>query len=164
MDFRSVLTKIGDYYTAQLRSNLRSDGNYATGDMDKSIYYDIDSTGKILSVKSDLADGVAILSISEGRKPSQKNPSEEMVDNVMRWMKARGMQPMVRNKKGQFRSRKGYSARRSSAYGVSKAILRKGYQGSDVIMRSYFKLESTIEKDIMTAFKEQVKDNLNKNK
>ena len=160
MDFKTVLSKIGDYYTAELRNTLKQDGNYATGELNKSIYYDIDSTGTILTVKSDLAGGKAILSISEGMPPTTKNPSSEMVDRIMTWMKARGMQPMVRNKKGQFRARKGYSARRSSAWAVSKKILRDGYKGSGVITRSYQKLESSIDKDLLDAFKLQIDEEL----
>jgi hypothetical protein len=157
MDNSDVLNKIGQYYTARLKENLRSDGNYATGKLDRAIGYRVDGNTLVVTATGSAA---VLLSLSSGRKQSNKLPSREMVTRVVDWMKAKGMRPLSRNKKGRF-LKQTESTFRKSAYALGRSMLRRGYKGSQVISRSYRELEKNIDADILAAFRKGLEDNLN---
>jgi len=149
MDSKEALTKIGKLLISKLRSNLKAEGHYATGVLDRS--FDMLVAEKELRILAD----ASLFAISEGRKKSNKLPSGEMVSRIAQWMRAKGMRPLSRNKKGRFLKQTPLTQRKS-AFAVSRAILRKGYKGSKVIERSYNDLESKIDKEILDLFKTQV--------
>jgi hypothetical protein len=170
METSEVLNKIGQYYTSRLKENLKADGNYATGKLDRSIGYRVDGNSLIIMASGKSA---VLLGLSSGRKPSSKNPSEQMVTRVVEWMKAKGMRPLVRrdrfeykngNKKlskraGRFRKQTP-TAWRKAAFSLGKSMLRKGYKGSQVISKSYRQLENQIDGDIGDAFNDWLGDKL----
>lgn len=170
MNLDVVLHKVGDKYVAELKKTLRQDRNVATEGLLDSIYYTVKDS--VLSVYAN----DYLLAISEGRKPSSKNPSGDMVSRIVKWMKARGMQPMVRRTAQENRSVKGKrlgnrggrlrkisdSTRRKAAFAVGRGILREGYSGSRVIKRSYDKLRSEIGDDVMDYFENEVDKSLKK--
>ena len=157
MDIDKLLNKIGSYYAARLRRNLKAEGNFATGGLDKSIRYRVD--GNTLNIFSEYGEGQALLSVSEGRKKSGKNPSKLMITRVIGWMKVRGMRPLIRGRGGRFRKQT-ESTYRKSAFAVARGILRKGYAGSRVIERSYRELENKIDKDILKEFNMSIETEL----
>jgi hypothetical protein len=161
MDNKTLLDKIGAYYVAQLKADLRAEGHEVTGALQRSIGYVV--TENELSIYSSRSGGLALLGLSEGRKPSNVNPNPNgaFVAHVIHWMRKRGMQPLQykKDKKtgkisyGFFKKRANY---KKAAYGIAKSMLMKGYKGSDTIRRSYKKLESRIDNDILEAFNMQI--------
>ena len=156
MEVSEVLNKIGQYYTSRLKENLKSDGNYATGKLDRSIGYEVKGNTLIISAKGANAE---LLSISSGRKKSNKLPSAEMVSRVVEWMKAKGMRPLSRTKKGKFKKQTPLTYRKS-AFALGRSMLRRGYKGSQVISRSYRQLEKTIDTDVFKAFNKMIDDKI----
>ena len=171
MDYSELLNKIGAYYVSQIKADLASEGHRVTGRLSKSIYHEV--RGKdTLVVGSTYTSDSGLLSLSEGRKPTNKkpNPKGEFVSHVEEWMRKRGMQPLVRRTASEGRTVKGVglrnrggrfrkvtpSIRKKAAYAVAIGILRNGYSGSQTIGRSYKKLEKKIEKDIIDAFKMKI--------
>ena len=93
-----------------------------------------------------------------------------MVSRIVLWMKARGMQPLVRRSKQENRSVNGVKLKnrggrfrntsesvfRKAAFGIGMSILHDGYKGSQVISRSYRQLEKTIDADVFSAFNKMI--------
>lgn len=149
MDNKAIFDKIGRYYVAELKKQLSLDGNKASGDLSKSIKY---------VAKDDGVDfyGQAYLNaLSEGKKPTNKNPSDEMVTRVVRWMKYKKMRPLSRQRKGRFRKQTP-STYRKAAWSIAKSINRKQWKGSRVILRSYKKVEGLVEKELVASYKKEI--------
>ena len=154
MDSKEALTKIGKLLISKLRSNLKAEGHYATGVLDRS--FDMLVAEKELRILAD----ASLFAISEGRKKSNKLPSGEMVSRIVQWMRAKGIPPLVRREKGQRRGgrlrKNTESVFKKAAFSIGMSILHKGHKGSKVIERSYNDLESKIDKEILDLFKTQV--------
>ena len=157
MTNEDLLNKIGSYYVSKLRSNIKSDAGKSTGKLGRSIYYRVN--GNELIIGSTYANDLGLLGLSEGRRPSKKNPSRTMVTAVVDWMKAKGMRPLSRQRRGRFRKQT-EATYRKAAWNVSRSMLRKGYKGSRVIERSYRQLEKKIDKDILDHFNMAIEENL----
>lgn len=165
-DYSDLLGKIGDKYIAQLRTDLKAEGHHATGKLSNSIYKEIVGSNIVL-IKSSYTNELGLLGLSEGRKSTIKNPSEEMVSHISEWMRKKGMSHlnMARVRKGskgagRFKAKKASSTIRSRAYGFAKGLLLKGYKGSGTIDRSWKKMEKTVDKDILEAFKLRINEQL----
>tara|TARA_R110000737_G_scaffold292845_1_gene299441 strand:+ start:137 stop:625 length:489 start_codon:yes stop_codon:yes gene_type:complete len=138
---KAALNKIGDYYVSELKNRLLRDGNKASSDLIDSIYHKVVSDGIEITANRYLG------AISEGKNPSAKGPSPEMVSSVARWMKYKGIKP--RNLKGGLTA----SKYKRAAFGIAKTINRDGWQGSKVISRSFKGIETQIDKELTEAFK-----------
>lgn len=172
---KELLEKIAVYYIAQLKADLKAEGHYATGRLEKSIEHTVKDNE--ISFWSKYTNELALLGLSEGRRKEEtKNPSNLMISHVVAWMKAKGMRPLVRREAGENRFVKGNrlknrggrfrkvtpSIMRKAAYAVARGILRKGYEGSGTIERTYRKLESRIDADILEAYKKHLEEEVNK--
>ena len=142
---KSALRKIGNMYVAELKNRLAADGKVVTGDLQKSIKSDVVDSAVVITANSYL--GV----VDGGKKPTSKNPSRAMVSRVARWMQYKGIKP-----KGFVGlSDKGY---KKAAFGMAKAINRKGFKGSGVIMRSYEAIEQSVNKEISESLKKSIEE------
>ena len=167
MDIESVLNKVGQKFISEIRRNLKAENKYVTGETYNSLRAEV--TNKTLK----LYGNISLLAISEGSKPSKKKPSYDMVERVMNWMKNKGIQPstfnkktqklgLIRDKKGRFRKRNSFSARRSAAYAMSLGILRRGIKGSGIIERSYNNLRESLGNDIMNFYEQEISNEFKK--
>ena len=171
---KELLEKIAVYYIAQLKADLKEETHYATGRLEKSIYHFIKDNEIVFG--STYTNEEGLLGLTEGREAKagkKPNPKGEFVKHVEDWMRKRGMQPQVRREKSSIkgkgmRSRGGRfrkvtpSIRRKAAYAVAIGILRGGYTGSKTIEKSYRKLESRIDADILEAYKKHLEEEVNK--
>lgn len=142
LDISKILDNFSKEYIKTLESNLRKDGNVASGDAIKSI------RSKINKDSLEIHFNEYLTSISEGRKKSRKNPSPEMVDRIVSWMKYKNMRPLSRDKKGRFRKQDEKQYKRS-AFALSKGILRNGYRGSNVFARTMRDVEYVLSGEMM---------------
>lgn len=141
------LDLIGKYMVSQIRREMTINKRKATGELYDSINYNVGHNE--LNIES-LDYGSVIL--GEGSRPSLKSPSKDMVSRIMRWM---SYKTYSRGRK------KGASALRYEAWNLSKRILERGIKGSNIIQQSINKLEKRIEKDIVSAYKQDIIENLN---
>ena len=140
------LDLIGKYMVSQIRREMTINKRKATGELYDSINYNVGNNE--LNIES-LDYGSVIL--GEGSRPSLKSPSRDMVSRIMRWM---SYKTYSRGRK------KSASALRYEAWNLSKRILERGIQGSNIIQKSINKLEKRIEKDIVSAYKQDIIENL----
>ena len=140
------LDKIGKYMVSQIRREMTRKNLKSSGNLYDSLRYDVDDNE--LNIES-LDYGSVIL--GEGSKPSTKSPSTDMVSRIQRWMSYKTYS-RVRKKTP--------SALRSEAWNLSKRILERGIQGSNIIQKSIKKLENRIEKGIVDAYKQDILENL----
>jgi len=127
----ALLNKYGDIMVRALRARLVSDGTTASGKTSRSILYSINGSS------IDLDFDETLVALSDGLKPRGSvggggNGVDEFTLNIMDWMRARGITPMVQ--KGTLERRM-----RSSAWLISRAIRRRGtikafqHRGSDIL-------------------------------
>lgn len=141
LKFNEILENFAKNYLETLEANLRKDGNVASEDAIKSL------KAKINKQSLEISFNEYLVAISEGRKPSSKNPSPEMVERVVSWMKYKNMRPLSRDKKGRFRKQDANQYKRS-AFVLSKGILRKGYRGTSVLARTMRDVEREMFSDM----------------
>ena len=144
------LDVIGKYMVSQIKREMTSGKIKASGDLYNSIKYSKNKEGLIVT---SLDYGSVVL--GEGSRPSSKTPSMEMVSRIERWMGYKGMSALARGRGGRFRKRTPSSIR-SAAFNLSKRILERGIQGSNIIQTSVQRLEKRIEKDILKAYKADI--------
>ena len=140
------LDLIGKYMVSQIRREMTINKRKATGELYDSINYNVGNNE--LNIES-LDYGSVIL--GEGSRPSLKSPTKDMVSRILRWM---SYKTYSRGRK------KSPSALRYEAWNLSKRILERGIKGSEIIQKSINRLEKRIEKDIVSAYKQDIIENL----
>jgi len=148
-----ALNKVGKMYVSQLKSNISRDRNVASGELLQSIRYKVSDDGINFFWKEYLG------AISEGKKPSQKNPSFGMISRIAKWMQYKKMS--IRGYRGRFQAKNAKNYRRA-AFAIARGINRKGWSGSGVIMRSYRQIENNISEEILKSFKKGIEENIDK--
>lgn len=136
------LDLIGKYMVSQIRREMTINKRKATGDLYRSIDYNVGNNE--LNIES-LDYGSVIL--GEGSRPSLKSPSKAMVSRIMRWM---SYKTYSRGRK------KSPSALRYEAWNLSKRILERGIEGSNIIQDAVKRLENRIDKGIVEAYKADI--------
>jgi hypothetical protein len=147
MDFfkkiEAALNKIGKLYVSELKNRLLRDGNIASKELSRSI------TSKVVSDGVEITANRYLSAVSEGKKATNKGPSEVMVSRVASWMKHKGIRPRGNGKLTELKYKK-------AAFVIARSINRKGFEGSKVIARSFKAIEDNIDKEISSALKETV--------
>ena len=128
MDFRgasTILKKYGEQITNAIKSKLRSDNTYASGDSYNSVSY------KVNDNELDIYYSGIVDVIDKGLAPKQTYPT---INSIVKWMNDKGIQP--RNlKTGRF-VKKTRAYQRRTAFALRSAIInkgtikRKGYTGT----------------------------------
>ncbi len=141
-----LLTKAGQYYVASLRKQLRLDGNRASRDLERSIRFTVNK-GELSVYANKYLEA-----ISEGKKATSKNPSNDMVKNIERWMQKKNVR--VREKgTGKFAKRSGSASfKRSVAWGIARKINRTSWKGSNVISKSFDIIKKKVDKELFDGF------------
>lgn len=131
MDFSgasTILKKYGEQITDAIKSKLRSDNTYASGDSYNSVRYNVNEN-ELEIYYSGIIDV-----IDKGLGPKQVYPT---INSIVKWMDDKGIQP--RNlKTGRF-VKKTRAYQRRTAFALRSAIISKGtikrfgYKGSDVL-------------------------------
>ena len=154
-DFSKEIKKISEAFIEEIKNELKENNNVASGDLIDSL------RAKTNELSADIEFNSYLLSISEGRKPSTKNPSVDMVDRVVSWMKYKGMRPLSRKKNGRFK-KQSPSAFRSSAFAISKSILSKGYKGTNAIDKAWESVDAYAADLILSKLTSIVDERLSK--
>lgn len=144
-----VLDKYGRKITERLRRQIREKDAIATGDLLRSVRYENDDKSLTVSYNSELN------AHSFGLRPNFHSPSRP---SIVRWMKARGLQP-----RGKEATEKNYER---AAFLIGRSIYRNGtikrfgYQGSDILDTAWSESQQkALSRDIAKAYQEQtVKD------
>jgi len=132
MDFKGVskiLNKYGEQITESIKTRLKQDGTYASGDSYKSVGYKVVNKDELQIYYSGVVDV-----IDKGLAPEQAYPS---LTSIVKWMKDKNIQPRSL-KTGRFVKRTMTNMRRT-AFALRWAIVNKGtikdfgYRGSDVL-------------------------------
>ena len=132
MDFKGVskiLNKYGEQITESIKTRLKQDGTYASGDSYNSVSYKVVNKDELQIYYSGVVDV-----IDKGLAPEQAYPS---LTSIVKWMKDKNIQPRSL-KTGRFVKRTMTNMRRT-AFALRWAIVNKGtiknfgYRGSDVL-------------------------------
>ena len=113
MDLKDSLRKIASMYVAKLKSNIASDGTVASKELINSIDYEVTENG------FDILSERYLGTVSEGKKPTSKNPSPEMVSSIASWMRYKRIP--IRGYRGRFRKQTPLNYRKA-AFGIAKKI------------------------------------------
>jgi hypothetical protein len=155
MDFKAEIEKISEAFIEEIKNELREKNNVASGDLIDSL------KTKANEMSADIEFNSYLLSISEGRKPSNKNPSKDMVERVVSWMKYKRMRPLARRSNGRFRKQTP-ATWRSSAFAISKSILSEGYKGTNAINKAWESVDDYAAELILSKLTAIVDEKLSK--
>ena len=101
----NILNKYGTGIVSEIRQNLSSTGTDATGKTSNSLRYEVINEGTKATLK--VLGKPYFMVVETGRKPTPSyKPSENFVDSIKEWMKAKGKQ--------------------GSAYAIALTIHKKG--------------------------------------
>lgn len=146
----NILDKYGRRITDRLRRQIREKDAVATGDLLRSVTYDSDSKSLNISYNSELN------AHSFGLRPNLHSPSRA---SIVRWMKAKGLQP-----RGKEATEKNYER---AAFLIGRSIYRNGtikrfgYQGSNIIDTAWSESQQkALSRDIAKAYQEQTTKDL----
>lgn len=90
-----ILTKAGKYAVEKIQGNLASSGTNATEESSESVTFSVESQGN----KSTLTITAKpyFMVVETGRKPTPgKKPGREMLDNIGKWLTARGKEESIK--------------------------------------------------------------------
>lgn len=88
-DVLKILNDQTNNYIHKVQQNLASTGTNATGETSKSLRYEITEEGSKIIIEVFGKKYFAV--VETGRKPTpDKKPSRDMIDNITKWVAARG--------------------------------------------------------------------------
>lgn len=140
VDTLQILSQYGNSVVAQIQQNLASTGTNATSKTSRSLHFEVKDEGTTQTLTV-LAKPYFMV-VETGRKPTPQytKPSEQFVDSIKEWLKARGKSEL-------------------SAYGIAKSIHKYGtklYQDggrTDIVSNVVNdNLVAQITKDILVKF------------
>lgn len=155
-NLNKALKLVGEYYTEEVKSQLKRDGQYSSGNLANSVDYELESNAiEIVSNRYGEA-------VDQGSSPSKKGfglVSRTFVNDILQWAKNKGISP----KNGPATE----GNMRKMAYAIGRTIQRDGIiqgygnTGSKVFDRVYARLEDRIEEDILEGYKKDIEEVLN---
>jgi hypothetical protein len=138
------LNKAGMLLVKTLVNNLIADDSVATGNLIRSVRYDIIERAEKFSLNIIAADYLS--DVDEGRDPGEPPDT----DDIIAWAKAKGIDPY----RGQ--------SYESMGYNIARSIGEEGIVGTDVIQRSIDSTINNIRNIIAKGAREEVIDLINK--
>lgn len=157
MEFKgvvSVLNKYGRRITDTIQNKLKSDRTFATGKTYNSVDYEVNGTTLEISMDS------TVEGVSKGINKRTHSPSRT---SIIRWMKAKNIQPRVNNR---FVARTD-SNYKKSAFLIGRAIYNNGtikrfsYRGSKVLTVAFgAKIRNRLTDELSKAFIAEASDEL----
>ena len=165
MDYKhtsETLKELAEEFEIRLKREARVDKTVASGDFARG--FSVDVVDKSLNV-TNLTDYAK--AVIEGASPSKtRNDSEGKKRRIERWIKAKGIRPYRKLKRGVKFARTNTerkSALKGAVYAISKAISEKGtikrfnYSGSNLLERVYGEMESKFKVNLTESYKEDLK-------
>lgn len=127
-NIRDAMEKYGEELIIELAAQLKAADKKATGDLIKSLDYDLIEALDTIAVN---IKSLAYLDVVDGgRKKNKKAPPQ---DAILKWVNVKPL-PRWRDKKGRFISKK------SQAFLIARAIGRNGIKPTNVIKKSINKV------------------------
>lgn len=120
-DIRALLELYGEKIEQDIRTKMAEDGTVATGESNASLSNAVDNT------KLQVNGSVSIAVVSEGRPAGKDFPN---VDNLKRWIAAKGIRPNKPNVRPRDLA---YIIGRAIATKGSLALPKFGYKGSGLL-------------------------------
>ena len=151
------LEEVGKLIVSKLKVVAKEDGFYATGELEKSFRYEL--AANELAIYSSkyaraLSDGVT-------KDGSYNKVGKEFQNSILKWAKQKGMRPVNRNSKGQFKKIKDYHWN-SMAIALAKGIRhngiskRFGYKGSGFFDEMQEQLKDQIRSILSESYKKDL--------
>jgi hypothetical protein len=163
-NLNKALKEAGELIKSKLKVAAVNDGFKATRKLDKSFDYSV--VANQLQVMSEKYAGALSEGISTGGS-GNKAEFEKMQINIIKWAKAKGIRPQVRDKKGRF-TKVTDRTWKSLGYVLSRSIRRKGiskrfgYKGSGFIQEVKTSMEKKITEIITEGYKKDLLEQINK--
>jgi len=163
-NLNKALKEAGELIKSKLKVAAVNDGFKATGKLDKSFDYSV--VANQLQVMSEKYAGALSEGISTGGS-GNKAEFEKMQINIIKWAKAKGIRPQVRDKKGRFQKVTDRTWK-SLGYVLSRSIRKKGiskrfgYKGSGFIQEVKTSMEKKITEIITEGYKKDLLEQINK--
>ena len=163
-NLNKALKEAGELIKSKLKVAAVNDGFKATGNLDKSFDYSV--VANELKVMSEKYAGALSEGISTGGS-GNKAEFEKMQINIIKWAKAKGIRPQIRDKKGRF-TKVTDRTWKSLGYVLSRSIRKKGiskrfgYKGSGFIQEVKTSMEKKITKIIEEGYKKDLLIELDK--
>jgi len=160
-NLRKALKQLAKDFEVRIKQTAISDKTVSSGEFANSFSAElIGDEGISISSSSDHA-GAVIEGASPAKREMSKADKEEKYRKLGEWARSKGMQPLLRNKKGRFKkvTKKSY---RDLGYVLSRSIAKKGtikrydYKGSNILERVYKELETEIGAEITEAYREDL--------
>ena len=151
-NLRAELQKYGRLYKQKFKSELRKDGTYASGRLDRSVTYKTKSTASY-SELSLLANSY-IEQISEGRRVGRIPPSNE----ILEWARAKKIRPENGGQSESNMKRMAFAIAKS--IGLKGMIKRYGFKGTKIIDNVYNSLSMQMGEDLFEAYKQDLEEQL----
>lgn len=126
---KAAMEKYGEALVVEIIQQLKDADKVATGNLAKSIDYELIEALDMISVNIKAADYFEF--VDQGRQPGKPPPSEP----IIKWAKKRNL-PRFRDKKGRFISDK------ARGFIIARAIGKNGIKPTNVVKKSLKKLKS----------------------
>ena len=157
---KEALGKLAEDYKKEFEREIVAKEMVASGKLKKSLQVKLEKEG--FSISSDEIH--SYLLGDRGYRPTRtgsKADKEAKWDRLGEWAKSKGMQPLLRDKKGRFKKVTKDSYRRlgfllSRSLNEKGSIERFNYKGSNVISSVVDKLSKKSEDVIVEAFEEEI--------
>jgi len=157
-NLKKALKEVGKLIKKNLKMEAREDNLRASGKLDSSFRYRV-VANELQMFGEEYANALS-KGISTGSS-GKKDEFEKMQRNLIKWAKIKGMQPLMRTKKGRFRKNSPH-AWRQLGYVLARSIRKKGlikrfgYKGSGFIERVKEQTKGQIKSIITEAYKKDI--------
>lgn len=149
---------VGKQIVDGLKKAAKDDEFSASGNLDRSFGYEKIAEGiKFMAEEyaGALSDGI----------DNKRGGGDEMIDNIVKWARSKGMRPMTRTSKGRFKKVTDNSYKRM-ARAIAFNIAQKGiskrndYKGSGFIDRVITEQKEKVSEIILEAYKKDLLNNI----
>jgi hypothetical protein len=150
---RAALGKIGKLLYQKLQSQMKADKTYATGNLAKSLEYNVDK------FNLDILADWRIKYVDQGSAPSKVAPYNQ----IRKWAKAKGLKPKkIKGKTKTFNQMAFAIASKISKEGTIDRFMAQG-GGSNLVDKVTQRYKNYITKEIAEAFQKDLSEALDKN-
>jgi hypothetical protein len=138
-NLKKAMEKYGEEVITELAVQLRAADKIATGNLVKSLDYDLIEALDTIVLNIKAADYLTV--VDKGRKKNKKAPPQQA---ILKWVNVKPL-PRWRDKKGRFISKK------SQAFLIARSISKNGIKATNVIKKSMDKVRKIQAKLISEA-------------
>ena len=141
------INRIASDFVEAYKSQLKSDGKVASGNLINTMSYKVDYDGRYFSLTLNLADYYKY--VEEGRKPGKFPP----IDKIREWIQVKPVLPHEMSN-GKLPTQK------QLAFLISRSIARKGIKGTGALKNTIksFNLADKLVKEIYAEMNKEVEE------